>query len=544
MEDKKKPIIRVGPSRIIIENYDYDTCPNLYHSFSIWNMVYHKYELFAAYYDKDTKTIYLPRGIDLPLIIRWMGVDPQDVIYEPCDEYEFIDNKYHMITKPRDEIQEQAIRFMLGEGEYIDNKNFSEIGVNLFTGKGKSFCAIHTILTLKIKTIIITFSINILKQWKNYFLEYTNMEDRDIYLISGSTAIDMLLQNKSTRLKCPVYLVTHSTLRDYANIHGWDKIRELFQKLKIGLNMTDEAHLNFENICLINFFTNVFRTYFITASPARSSQDENKIYQLSMKNVPSIELFDEETDNHVNYLAIKWNSKPTVQQISNCRNQYGLDRNKYINYVVRQPEFYKMLHLIMKLVLKLNAKSLFYIDNNESLLVVYNWLCENYPEFTGNIGIYTTLIPSEYRATEKFDKQIILTTTKSGSTAEHIPGLKLVVVLAAPYKSAVTAMQALGRLRDPNTYFIELVDVAFRYIKKYYYYKLPTYNKYALSVSDMNLSGWELDNKYSEIMAKRDRVLKSVPVRTVDTRFNNLPCPVHKIDEDHDPSKPVYFFNN
>ena len=46
------------------------------------------------------------------------------------------------------------------------------------------------------------------------------------------------------------------------------------------------------------------------------------------KNVPQIDLFDEETDPHTRYTAIKFSSNPSAIEMSSCKNQYGLDRNR------------------------------------------------------------------------------------------------------------------------------------------------------------------------------------------------------------------------
>ena len=65
-----------------------------------------------------------------------------------------------------------------------------------------------------------------------------------------------------------------------------------------------------------------------------------------MKNVPSIDLFDENNDPHTNYIAIKWNSNPSAQEISACKSRmYGLDRNRYMDYLTRKPEFYDMMRV-------------------------------------------------------------------------------------------------------------------------------------------------------------------------------------------------------
>ena len=61
---------------------------------------------------------------------------------------------------------------------------------------------------------------------------------------------------------------------------------------------------------------------------------------------------------------------------------YGLDRNKYINYVVCQPTFYEMMRIVMDMVIRCKGRVLFYIGTNEAILKVYKWIGENYPEFS------------------------------------------------------------------------------------------------------------------------------------------------------------------
>ncbi len=109
---------------------------------------------------------------------------------------------------------------------------------------------------------------------------------------------------------------------------------------------------------------------------------------------------------------------------------------------------------------------------------------------------------------------------KSAGAAEQIDGLKMAVVLAAPFKSTVTAIQAAGRLRDPNTYFIELIDLSFQSIKKYYYYKLSTYNKYMLTVSDVYYNHEKLQTKSDDIKYERDQIIHKFPFVTIDNRFD------------------------
>lgn len=508
--------LEVGPSSIKVYNYTLEDCPKLEWQFKIYDIICHKYNFFAMSYDEEKKILYLPRGIDISFVQNLLGIETTDIEWTKPNEWDTFDEvliKY----KPRDETQKEALRFMLGVNEYEKNQYNSMLMISSTTGFGKSFCSIYTMCFTKIKSIVITYAITILKQWKGYVLQYTNMTDKDIYLISGADSINMLINKKTRNISAKIFLVSHSTLRDYANKHGWDKIDLLFKTIRVGQCFIDEAHRDFENICRIMAHTNVYKTYFVTATPARSSKDENRIYQISTKNIPKIQL-KKESDKHINYIAIKYSSYPSPKQKSDMYNAYGIDRNKYVNYVVGQPNFYCMLRIVMDMAIKANGPVLFYIDTNAAILKVYKWLVENYPEFAGEIGIYSGLVQQEYKVEEK-KKRIILSTLKSAGAAEQIDGLKMAVVLAAPFKSTVTAIQAAGRLRDPDTYFIELIDLSFQSIKKYYYYKLSTYNKHMLTVSDVFFNQEKLHSKSDDLQYERNQILHKIPFENVDDRF-------------------------
>ena len=504
--------IVIRPSCIIINDYIFGSCIKIENYFKCYNMATHDFYYMGLYYIEDTKTLYLPRGMDIWYIQK--ALETEDIVYEVASEYSTFTNTMKFF--PRDDVQKECLRFMNGLNEYEENKLSSQLSVNLPTGKGKTFVSVYTMVFSQITSIVITYSNGWLKQWKDSILEYTDMDKKDIYQISGAQSISMLLSGKSIYNKAKIFLITHSTIKSYGDTYGWDKITKLFEILKIGNKFIDESHLNFLNISMIDFFTNVAKSYYITATPARSDENENVIYQIYTKNIPSIELFDENSDPHTEYIAIKWNSRPTPQQLSDCRNMYGLDRNKYTNYVVTKPNFYSMLHILMDIVIKLDGRCLFYIGTNDAILKVYEWLSCNYPEYLSNIGIYTTLVDN--KPIEK-DKTLILSTTKSAGAAEHIEGLKMTIVLAEPFKSEVTARQSLGRTRDKDTLYIELVDLAFKKIKAYYYYKLPTFNKYAINTSDMNIDQNELDNRSHDIKLRRSSFLRNYALTLNDTRF-------------------------
>jgi hypothetical protein len=391
--------------------------------------------------------------------------------------------------------------------------------------------------------MIITGSNSLLSQWGQNIISYTNLQEKDIVHISGSDSINMILQGKSQKaLNGQIFLCSHGTLKSFGDTYGWDGVYRLFEILGIGIKIFDEAHTHFENMLMIDYYTNVYKTYYVTATPGRSNWRENKIFQLSIKNVPNIDLFDENNDPHTDYIAIKWNSRPTPQQISACRNKYGLDRMKYIDYITKNSNFYSMMHIIMDLVIKCKGRVLMYIGTNDGILRVYHWIGTNYPEFIGDIGIFTSLLSKEQKLKEK-QKKILLSTTKSAGLGEHIEGLKMTIVLAEPFKSEILARQSLGRTRDSKTLYIELVDMGFRYVKKFYFDKLPIFNKYASSVSDSTIDQYELDRRSQNIIDKRTSWRES-PIELDDKRFDFDAVLPKKKKELNVPICPVEFINN
>ena len=514
MQDNR---IKVTNTAIIIDNYELHESEQLEHPFQIYDPVYHRMNYLGFYYDKENKRIYLPGGLDL----WWVRKAVNEKYYTRIDPYPYkkISN-IRMKYKPRDNEQLETLKFTAGLEEYDGNQYAPQLSINLSTGKGKTYCSIATIAFYQIKSVIITGSNSLLTQWEQNIVEYTNLNSSDIFRINGSDICNMILNGSSNKAEnASIFLCSHGTLRSFGDRYGWDKVGELFKKLGIGMKFYDECHTNYDNMLMIDFFTNIFKTFYVTATPGRSDWKENHIFQISLKNVPNIDLFDENKDPHTSYIALKWNSNPTAMDISKCKSSmYGLDRNKYMEYLTKKPEFYELLRVIMDLVIKCKGRALLYIGTNDGILRVYYWICQNYPEFIGDIGIFTSLVSKEDKMKEK-KKRLLLSTTKSAGLGEHIEGLKLTVVLAEPFKSDIVFRQTLGRTRDPNTIYIETVDLGFKYTKKYYYAKLPSANKYAKDVSDMTMDKYELKKRSDNLKIERTHWQQS-PIELCDNRFD------------------------
>ena len=489
-------------THIEINDYDLKDCPQIEKTFSIYDMTYHKRFPKGMIYDKKRRVLMLPRGIDIGYLERLFQCEPVvDSSIDPIGDISPVMLKY----KPRDDDQREAIKFMLSSDKYFRNETSTMMSVNLNTGKGKTYCAIAVAAYMGFRPIVITNSIGWLEQWKNFFIEYTNITSDEIYLISGAPSLAKLYNRDISKYK--VILSTHSTLKNIGDKQGWEKITEFFRYAQIGIKFYDEAHLNFDNMFQIDCYTNTFITYYLTATPGRSDWAENVIFGLYFKNVPSINLFHEDEDRHTKYAAIRFNSNPTPIEATKCKNNYGLNRIAYTEYLVRNENFHKLLWILVNMAIRKPGKHLFYIGTNEAILYVRDWIYDHFPELVGQVGIYTSIIPSERKHAE-LEKKIILTTTKSAGAALDIKGLVETVNLAEPFKSKVLAQQTLGRTRADGTLYKDIVDTGFYYTKKFYESKKPIFNKYASECVEINMGADELAKRSQSIIEARKRLIQ------------------------------------
>ena len=476
-------------SAIVINDCDIKDFPTLLRRFQIYDPIYHRVDLIGIHYDDVNRKLYLPRGVDVDFIRRKVESNMEKEFSSTIihnNPFAYVSKKINMKYAPRDDVQIEALKFVLCKDKYARNASKSQFALSLSTGKGKTYISSCVISYLGIRSIVITAQSGILDQWRERLKEYTDIDDSEIVKIEGGPMIARILNGTSTISNKSVYLCTHSTLQTYGSQYGWDKIGELFKKLKIGIKFFDEAHQNFQNMTLIDFAArDVWRTYYITATPSRSDRQEDIIYKIYMKNVPSIDLFNPEVDAHTNYIAIKYNSLPKPFDVAMCKNNiYGLSNPAYIDYLMRNHRFWSMFDYIFLSIYAAGGRALFYIGTNAGILKVKERILYLFPELVDDIGIYSSV--SENKQEEK-NKKYILSTTKSAGAGEDIAHLKYSVVLAEPFKSEVLARQTLGRTRDPNTTYIELVDVGFKQIVSYFNSKKSIFDKYAASTKVLSI---------------------------------------------------------
>lgn len=489
-----KPKITLKQTSIVIDNYIIGSCQNLEKYFTLFDRNTFTYYMYGIDYNEEINRLIIPRGLDVNLVEKIL--ESKAYVNTNYDYYDNIE-PFKLKLPPRDDNQVQTIKFLVGSGEFEHTKYSSQLAINLNTGAGKTYCAVAYLGMIGHRGIVITSSTSIVTQWKERCGQYSNISNKEILVLSGSNVCLKILNGSLDMSKYKLVLSTHSTIRNLAINYGWEKVTELFQKMQIGTKIYDECHKDFQNLYMIDYYTNTYKTIYISATLNRSSVDEDFIFQLYMKNVPVISLFNPEKDNRTKYVSIKFDSRPSPKDRGDVFDfKYGINRLRYVRYLITNENFYKASIYIINLIynkLEPHEKALIYIATNEAIKIFYDWFIDVFNYKQDDIGVFTSIMTPNQKI-EQLNKKIILTTTKSAGEAIDIPNLKITVVLAEPFKSRVIAKQSLGRTRDRDTLYIELVDIAFNKIIEYYEFKKQVFEKHATECLNTHLTQSNMDN--------------------------------------------------
>ena len=493
-----KPKIHVKHSRIEINAYKLGQCAEIEYLFSRIDPITHQRIPYGYEYDEQEHILILPRGMNISMLERIFKTNSYiDYNCDPVVDTQPLKIKY----LARDSRQVSIIKFLIGVDEYEYTSTQSQLAVNSTTGSGKTFVTVASMCITGSRMIIITSSINWLKQWTEKICEYTKLTENDIYSFTGRTSIERIFTLDPTKYQ--VFMASHATLHSYANNNpnGWKSIEELFKYIKCGIKVFDECHLYFTNMMMLDYHTNTRKTIYLTATPARSSKDEDIIYQEYFRTIPGIELFDYENDPHVNYIATLFHSHPSADEVRKYSvGQFQFDRNIYMKYLLNKSNFLKLVSILIDMCLMtIKGKILIYIGINDGIEYVYRYILQEFPFLDGFIGIYTSMVSDKELRRDMLKKKIILSTTKSCGAASDITDLGACIVLNEPFRSKVIARQTLGRCRADNTLYIDCIDMSCFRTRLYYQAKKPVFAQYAKSCSEVLMDDKTIDTQYKQV---------------------------------------------
>lgn len=448
--------IDVNNTSIKIHPYEMGEYPSLEKSLSLFDKL--TFSLTTAYhYNEDNKVLTIPRGISIAKLESTFGVYAN--INKISDSYTRSIVKLN--SPPRDEKQMEAIDFLLSNGNYKNLSSHSRLLLELDTGVGKTYCTIAAMCAMKIKGAVILNSLDLINQWKDRIMEYSNIVEGEIFIVKGLPTIKKILNGKTEKHK--VYLISHATIRSYASSNGWEAVTDVFQKMNIGIKVYDEAHKELINTIFIDMFTNTKKTIYLTATAGRSDVFENKLYGRIYGSVPSLSIKRKKEEAYLTSIIIKYDSKPNIMDRQNMVSMKGLNSNLYLEYEVfgkGRLLFYRSIFTILETIkTKEDGQIAILAGRKNAVKDIIGFIEKNFPEYRGDIGEFTSDIKGAEKEKQK-SKKIIVTTFKSFGTGMDLKKLRY-LIMCEPYSSKITLHQTTGRLRDigGNLYYFELVDI-------------------------------------------------------------------------------------
>ena len=432
---------------------------NLEISMSIWNQPYYRWEPLG--YMIRGQTLFLPRGIDseyLSEIFR-AQVFPGEFYKE-----RYVKRRYNMILDPRDDLQKDAIDFIIGRGQYPHTRKQAQVSINLKPGDGKTYCTIHGIIESGRRAIIITHTTKIRSQWYEEFIKSTDVPESELVIVDGVSDMEKILTGRKDG---DFFFINHQTFQSAERIKGVEFVVDFFNHIETGIKVYDGAHFEFASILKLDMMSNIPKTYYLTATFRRTNSRENRIFGQAFA---SVFKFDNrmsqagETRKHTIYCPVEYNSQPLQEDIMGMFNKVGLFSSyNYITYELTNQYAYEKLYAALELVFGM-------IKDTPGRILITNpkiVCCELIKDIVHRIDPNRSIgtIHSHNSKDENISNSscdIIVSTIKSNGVGVNISKIRFLINLE-PFSSTVTAEQLKGRLREYSsteyTYFFDLVDI-------------------------------------------------------------------------------------
>jgi len=467
------------------EIYDYSLGDNVRLERSL---TYHDYAAFTDHpkylYDKVERILYIPRGYDDAFLEEW-NEKPVTIIDNETNEFR---TDYVMEKPPRDTNEEKAIRFLVGEGEFSGLRLSPQKVLIMPPGMGKTYCTIAAIQNLHTKSLIIMKTQTLKDQWVARFKEYTNLGGPNIVDIYSSDFLHGYMRKKPSKNQ-KVFIVTRKLLISYCERYGATALQEVIERLGIGVKVFDEAHQEYAMTLLIDYCTNVKRTFYLTATFQLSNYGDNKVFQTAFYKVPKLKLKQSDDARHITYIAVLFNSHPNsvdVARVTGGKRKYN--KYAYVEYELRKGILEKEVRRLISFFL--NEKQM---SGKTLILSSKKTTCDFFKEVAneetdGRFNVCSFYTGNKVDNYKSYD--IITATSGMLGTGEDIPELRF-MHNTEPGASLPNTDQFSGRLRPYEdgtkpTYYIEYIDVGFDKLYDWYQHRARLLKKKVKECKELN----------------------------------------------------------
>lgn len=444
-------IVNIFRTHTEITPYKKGECRELEKKLSIWVQMRKigRYEPFG--YDIIGNVMYVGKGISPYILEGCLGTDIQINNINIVDDYDNMHTKLNMLCEPRSDEQYAMIDFLKA------NKCQAVLTSN--TDEGKTYTMINTIAYENRKSLIIVNKVALVEQWKREICKFTDIEPDRICIVHSSN----INGNKTLNYNdYDIYIVTHQTMESIIRNESTTMLKKFLKDIRIGIKVFDEAHNRFKSMMYIDYITNTSKTFYLSASFMRSPYQESRIMNMSF-NSASMYGMQNQITKHINYYLVDFDNGYDYDISDLCMISNRFSLIKYEAMLFAKPNIYNTIRSILKNVEEKSDSS----KDNKVIIVVSSKKCvdilsEYLVKFYGDeVGVVYSNNTAEENDNVKKHKNLIVTTPKSISEGENIPGLRY-IINTVPFASKITSIQLKGRLRKfadgSETHMFDLRD--------------------------------------------------------------------------------------
>jgi len=298
------------------------------------------------FYIESEKFLLVPRNFPLQQYLFEYEID--DYTHDGED----IDIE-HIIT-PRSESQEKAIKYIL------ENEN----GIlQLSPGVGKTVITIYMIATRKKKSLILVHRDSLAEQWKQRFMDFTNISYDDISRITSATF--------QKDLKSPIIIATTQTFMSLLKRKREEFLMALHEA-NIGIFVADEVHTSVGaptfSECSIHIPSRY--TYGLSATPYRYDGNGD-IIQFHLGDIYTDEDVEGTMSAKVTVLMLDY--KISAKSGGYIRWGGQFQKARYLNMMKKSKPFNTVIRALMN-KLKKDRNVIAIFERTKQIDELYEWL--------------------------------------------------------------------------------------------------------------------------------------------------------------------------
>jgi len=331
--------------------------------------------------------------------------------------------------------------------------------VDLPPGKGKTIIALHAIMRLNRRTLILILP-RYIEKWISDIKFGTDTKEYEIYVIRGRKGVcDLIDEVRETGIMDLPYKfiiigtnTMYNYIKDFENNYGTDEYKYnstpdlLTRELGIGTVLNDEAHQQFHSVYKSLLYLDAKQLIALSATLINKDPGISKMYNTMfpgdsrISNLVGI-------DRYVDIYAImyKLRNPKRVQY----RRQQGYNHNLYESSMFRRStllrDYVNMILHYLKVGhidrAKKGEKCLIFVASINMATLLTNTIKRKYPGY--DVRRYVEDDPYE----NIMDGEITISTIGSSGTAVDIPDL-ITVIQTVSIRSVQAIRQNFGRLRD------------------------------------------------------------------------------------------------